>query len=385
MAEDEIMHIDFSDEQRLIQQTAKKVASEAIAPKAHIVDKERVFPDEGLKVLAEAGLLGMVVPPELGGSGADSLSYVLTLEELAKACASTALVFFAHTVATTAIVQGLNEHIQKNYLPSLITGNGLAVTAHTEPNSGVNNLAIESTARFDGEHYIINGSKHFITSASEANYYVVWAKTNVEKGARGISLILVDKDAPGFSFGRKNAMMGLRGSGEGELIFEDCRVPKSNLLGDEGGGLKIAVAYSETAFLGAGAISLGIAQATLEASIQYAKNRVIAGKPIGSFQGIQFFLAEMHADVSASRSLIYSAAILKDRGSPKATFDTLQAKYFASETAIEVTNKALQIHGGHGYTEELPIERYLRDARGMTLHVNTTEVIKERLGKLLLD
>lgn len=379
------MEIELSKEQSLIQQTARRIARDVLAPRAHEVDRERLFPTQGLKALAEAGFMAMVIPAHLGGGGADALSYVLALEELAKACPSTALVFFAHTVAATAVVKGLSDYAREAFLPSLAAGESLAATAHTEPNSGVNNLAIETTARPDGEDYMVNGSKHFITSAGKADLYVVWVKTDPEKGPRGISLILVEKDSPGFSTGRRNEMMGLRGSGQGELVFEDCKVPRKNLLGKEGEGLKIAAAYSDTAFLGAAAISLGIAQAALDASIRHAKDRTIAGNPIGSFQAIQFLLAEMHADVWAARVLLYFSATLKDRGSPQTAFHTLQAKYLASEMALRVTNKALQIHGGHGYTEELPIERYFRDARGMTLHVNTTEVIKERLGRLLLE
>lgn len=378
------MDFDLTAEQKLIQETVGNIAEQELAPKAAELDKTLAFPWEGLKKLAEAGMMGMVVPPTFGGGGADTLSFVLATEAIAKACPSTALVFVTHSVGTLGILTGGNDDLKNSYLPSLAKGEKLASFAVTEANSGANPLAIETTARADGNDYIVNGSKIFITSGGEANTYLVLVKTDKSKGPAGISLLIIDKDATGFSFGKKDEGMGLNGSSRRELIFEDCRVPRKNLLGQEGGGLQVVMSIIGLAMLGAAAISLGIAQGALDASIKHGKERLIAGVPIGSYQGIQYLISEMSVAVDAARSLLYWAVFMKENtpaGPPIASF---KAKLFASEMAIEVTNKALQVHGGHGYCKELPIERYYRDARGLTLHFQPSEMLKEGLGKMLM-
>jgi butyryl-CoA dehydrogenase len=345
------------------------------------LDRKRGFPRESLRKLADVGLLGMVIPPNYGGGGADSLSCVLALEAIAGACASTALVLFAHSVASLAISSLGSDLLKNKYLPFLAKGERLAAVAHTEPHSGVSLAAIEATAKREGEDYIINGTKHFITNAGQADVYLVFVKTD---GSNELSVFVVEDGAPGMSYGRRHEMMGLRGSSEGELVFENCYVPGENLLGQEGGGLKVVGAYLNWALLGAAAISLGIAQSALDASIGYAKDRVIAGRPIGAYQAIQSLIAEMSTSVEAGRAMLYMAALSKDRALPGSLAAAFRAKLYASEMAVEVTNKALQLHGGHGYCQELPIERYYRDARGLTLHVGTSETLKEGLGKMLI-
>jgi len=245
--------------------------------------------------------------------------------------------------------------------------------------------AIETKAEISGDSYKVNGSKIFITNAYEAEVYLVLVRTDPLKGHQGISMLIIEKGMPGFSFGKKDERMGLNGVSSRELVFEDCRVPRVNLLGREGDGLQIVgQALINFAFLGAAAISIGIAQAALEAAIRHAKERKIAGTPIGAHQAIQFLIAEMSLAISAARSLLFQSIFNAENPGPGPAIDTRQAKLYASEMAIEVTNKALQIHGGHGYHKDYPVERYYRDARGLTLHFKTTELLKEDIGKMLL-
>lgn len=375
----------LSDTQKSIKALAQRIAEETLIPNSIEIDKQHRFPSENMGKIAQAGLLGMVVPARYGGSESDSISMVLAAEEISRGCASTGLVFLAHTVGTLGMVLGATDAVKDRFLPPLARGEKLVVMAHTEPNSGVNNMAIQTIARPENAGFIINGDKCFITAAEYAEVFVVWAKTLTSSEALSLSMFIVQKGSPGFAIGRKNEMLGLRGSCEGELILRQCEVPAENLVGEIGGALKIATGYRDLAMLLAASVSLGIAGAALEEAIKYCKERVINGVPIGSHQGIQFYIADMATELKAAQALTYMAAKMKDDAPTEATIPALMAKAFASEMAKRLTDKALQIHGGHGYTEEFSLERHLRDARGMTLHVNTTEILKDSLGKMLIS
>lgn len=379
------MDFNLNPEQQMIQNTVRDIAQKVIAPRAAEVDKLLSFPKEGLKQLAEAGMMGMTLPPVFGGGGVDTLSFVLAAEEIARACASTALIFVTHVVASFGILVGGNDTAKGKYLPALAKGEKLAAFAATESESGANVLAIKTTAQADGDHYVINGSKVFITSGGEADTYLVVVRTSQAPGPAGLSMVVVDKDTPGFDFGKTDDKMGLNGISSRELVFDVCRTPKANLLGQEGGYIAVAMPMVALAMLGVSGIAVGIAQAAVDASVAHGKTRVVAGQPLGNYQGIQFLVSEMSAATDAARALLYWAACLRDNAAPGPPIPAFKAKLFATETAIEVTNKAIQVHGSHGYSRELPIERYFRDARGLTMHFSPSEALKETVGKMLMD
>jgi alkylation response protein AidB-like acyl-CoA dehydrogenase len=330
--------------------------------------------------------MGVEVPPEFGGAGADALSFALATEEIAKTCASTALIMVSHATACKGILVAGSEGQKKRFPRVLASGKKLGAFAVHEEGCGSIAAAIETNAELNGDFYNVNGSKIFVTSAHEAEVYLVLVRTDVSRGPQGISMLILEKGTPGFSFGKKDEGMGFKGVSSRELVFEDCQIPRENLLGQEGEGLQIVgQALINFAFLGAAAISIGIAQAALEASIKYARERRIAGTPIGTHQAIQFLIAEMSLEIGAARALLFQSIFNVESPGLGPAIDTRQAKLYASEMAIEVTNKALQIHGGHGYHKDYPLERYYRDARGLTLHYKTTELLKEDIGRMLLE
>lgn len=379
------MDFNLNAEQQMIQNTARDIAQKVIAPKAAEVDKLYSFPRENLEQLAEVGMMGMTLPPAFGGGGADTLSFVVTTEEIARACASTALIFVTHVTASFGILVSGNDATKGKYLLALAKGEKLAAFTAAESESGSNILAIKTTAQAEGDHYVINGSKIFVTSGGEADTYLVVVRTSQEPGPAGLAIVIVDKDTPGFSFGRKDEKMGLNGISSRELLFDACRVPKTNLLGQEGGYMGVAMPMMGLAMLGVAGISVGIAQAAVDASIDHGKTRVVAGQPIGNYQGVQFLVSEMSVATDAIRALLYWAVFLRDNAPPGLPVPAFKAKLLATETAIEVTNKALQVHGSHGYSKELPIERYVRDARGLTIHFSPSEALKESIGRMLMD
>jgi butyryl-CoA dehydrogenase len=376
----------FSDEQRLIQQTVKEIARKELAPRSAEIDQYSKFPLDGVEKLTSAGILGMTVPQEYGGSAADDLSFVLAVEEIARACASTALITVTHEAVCRAILVAGNETQKGRFLPPLTQGEKLGAFAVHEVDSGADASAITTRAVTDGDDYIVNGTKMFITNAREADIFLVLVRTDDSNDYQDISLLTIEKDTPGFSLGAKYRKMGLNGIASNELIFQDCRVPKENLLGSEGNGIQTVVkSLISLGFLGAAAISLGLANEALERSILHARERVIRGKPIGTHQGIQFLVAEMGVSVDAIGSLLYWTVLKKENSDSNEIVDALKVKLYASELAIEVTDRALQVHGGHGYSDELPLERFYRDARGLSLHFKTTELLKGDIGRALLN
>jgi alkylation response protein AidB-like acyl-CoA dehydrogenase len=379
------MDWNLSEDHKIIKETVSKIAQKELVPKAAEIDKTGSFVWEGLNKLKEADVLGLAIPTEYEGMGMNTLSFVLAVEEIAKACASTALSFVSHSICSHIILSFGNDEQKKKYLPAMAKGERLGAFCVHESNCGSNALALETRAVLEKNEYIVNGSKIFITNAQEAQVYAVLVRTDPSKGPQGISMLLIERDTNGFSFGKQEERMGLNGTSSRELVFQDCRVPKENLLGKEGEGLKIvAQAIIGFGFYGAAAISLGIAQTALDAAIKHAKERVIVGTPIGANQLIQTLITEMSLGVDTTRALLYSAASKRDTNSPGTIVDALKVKLYASEMAIDVTNKAIQVYGGHGYCRDFPIERYYRDARGLTLHFKTTELLKTDIGKMLI-
>jgi alkylation response protein AidB-like acyl-CoA dehydrogenase len=368
------MSIQLTDEQLMIQSMVRDFAREVIAPTAAERDKTKEFPRENLQRLGELGFMGMMVPPEYDGSGADTISYVLALAEVAYACASTAVVMSVHNSIVCESILRYGTDAQKNqFLKRLATGEIIGAFALTEPQAGSDPVRQSTKAVRDGDEYVLNGTKRFITTGKNAGLVIVTAKTDPAARHKGISAFLVEKDTPGFKVGAMEDKMGLRASDTTDLIFEDCRVPIGNRLGQEGQGFKIAMTGLDGGRIGIAAQSVGVAQASLDASIQYARDREQFGQSISKFQGLRWIMADMATEIEAARQLMYSAAAMKDRGE-NYTMQAAMAKLFASEMVNRITAKAIQIHGGYGYTREYPVERFYRDARVFTIYEGTSEI-----------
>jgi butyryl-CoA dehydrogenase len=368
------MDFELSEEQLLIQEMVREFAATEVAPIAAEIDRDHRFPEELIPKLAKLSLLGVPYPEEVGGAGADNVSYVIVLEELARVCGSTPVIVSGHTSLGTWPIFEFGSPAQKEkYLNKLTTGAMLGAFALTEPGAGTDAAAGRTTAVLDGDEYVLNGSKIFITNGGYAGIYIVTAMTDPAAGTRGISAFIVEKDAPGFTVGEKEHKMGIKASSTTPLYFSDCRVPKDALLGQEGKGFKIAMAALDGGRIGIAAQALGIAQGALDASLTYAKERVQFGKPIAALQAIQWMIADMATEIAAARLLVYRAAWNKDHGLPYGTAAAM-AKLFASEAATRVADRAIQIHGGYGYTESYPVERAYRDAKITELYEGTSEV-----------
>jgi butyryl-CoA dehydrogenase len=368
------MDFELTDEQQLIRDAVREFAEIEVTPIAAELDRDHRFPHELLPKLAEMNLMGMPYPEKEGGAGADYVSYVIAIEEISRACASTGIIVSAHTSLATWPIFTFGTQAQKDrYLHDLASGRRLGAFALTEPGAGTDAAAGTATAALHADGYALNGSKMFITNAPHADVYVVFAKTDPERGSRGMSAFIVEKDAPGFSVGEAEHKLGIRGSSTPPIYFAGCRIPEEALLGGEGDGFKIAMQTLDGGRIGVAAQALGIAQAALDASVAYAKERVQFGKPIANLQAIQWMIADMAMEVDAARLLVYRAASCVDNGRPYST-EGAMAKLFASETATRVAGKAIQIHGGYGYTESYPVERNYRDAKITELYEGTSEV-----------
>jgi butyryl-CoA dehydrogenase len=368
------MDFELTDEQQLTREAVREFAEAEVAPIAAELDRDHRFPCELLPTLADMNLMGMPYPEKEGGAGADYVSYVIAIEELSRACASTAVIMAAHTTLGTWPIFKFGTEAQKErYLRDMASGRRLGAFALTEPAAGTDAGAGTATAVLKGDEYILNGSKIFITNAPFAEIYIVFAKTDPARGTRGMSGFIVEKDTPGFSVGEAEHKLGIRGSSTPPLYFADCRIPKDALLGGEGNGFKVAMQTLDGGRICIAAQALGIAQAALDASVAYAKERVQFGKPIAALQAIQWMIADMATEVDAARLLAYRAASCVDNGRPYST-EGAMAKLFASETATRVAGKAIQIHGGYGYTESYPVERNWRDAKITEIYEGTSEV-----------
>jgi len=368
------MSIKLTDEQLMIQTMVRDFSREVIAPTAAERDKTKEFPGDNLKQLGELGFMGMMVPPEYNGSGADTISYVLALSEVAYSCASTAVVMSVHnSIVCESILRYGTEDQKQRFLKPLATGEIIGAFALTEPNAGSDPVRQTTKAVRDGDSYVLNGTKRFITTGKNAGVVIVTAKTDESMRHKGISAFLVKKETPGFTVGPLEDKMGLRGSDTVDLIFEDCRVPAKDILGEEGDGFKIAMTGLDGGRIGISAQSVGVAQAALDAAVQYAKEREQFGQSISRFQGLRWMVADMATNIEAARQLMLSASAMKDRGE-NYTAQASMAKLFSSEMVNRVTATALQIHGGYGYIKEYPVERFYRDARVFTIYEGTSEI-----------
>ena len=368
------MDFELTDEQQLIRDAVREFAEAEVAPIAGELDRDHRFPRELLPRMAELSIMGMPFPEKCGGAGADETSYVLAVEEISRACASTGCILSAHTSLATWPVYEFGTDAQKDrYLADMASGRRLGAFALTEPSAGTDAGSGTCTATLHGDEYALDGSKIFITNAPFAEVYIVFAKTDPARGTRGMSAFIVEKDTPGFSVGEAEHKLGIRGSSTPPIYFSDCRVPKDALLGKEGDGFKIAMQTLDGGRIGIAAQALGIAQAALDASVAYAKERVQFGKPIAANQAIQWMIADMATAVDAARLLVYRAAWCVDNGRAYGT-EGAMAKLFASEAATRVADRAIQIHGGYGYTESYPVERNYRDAKITEIYEGTSEV-----------
>jgi alkylation response protein AidB-like acyl-CoA dehydrogenase len=364
----------LSEEQRIIQTMVREFARKKVLSSAAERDKSREFPWENVRQMGELGLLGMNVPQEYSGAGADSISYSLALQEIAYACASTAVIMSVqNSVACGPIYIFGSDHLKETYLKPLASGKLLGSFALTEPGAGSDPASQRTRAVRDGDSYVINGTKMFVTTGKNSDITVVTAYTNKSMRHRGISAFVVEKGTPGFSVGREEDKMGLRASDTAELVFEDCRVPASNILGQEGDGFIIAMSSLDGGRIGIASQSVGVGQACLDAAVSYAKERVQFGKPIAQFQGLRWMIADMATQLEASRLLTFNAAAMRDRGEDFSLAASM-AKVYASEMANKLAYSALQMHGGYGYTKEFPVERYYRDVRVFTIYEGTSEI-----------
>jgi len=368
------MDFSFTRAQELARDIARSFAQTELAPYAQEWDEQARFPAEAIAKLGPLGFMGMCIPKEYGGSNLDGVSYVLVIEELASVCASTAIIVSVHnSVGAYPIYLLGTEEQKKIYLPDLATGKKLGAFALTEPNVGSDPASIETSAQADGDHFILNGTKTFITSASTSDTVIVMASTDRNKRARGISAFIVEKGFPGITVGTHESKLGIRASDTCELIFENCRVPRENLLGPEGFGLRAALNALGFGRVGVAAQAIGVARCAMDAAVAYSRERNQFGKPISSFQAIQWMIADMATEIEAARLLTLRAAKLKDDGQPFAAQGSM-AKLFASETAMRAATKAVQIHGGYGCMKDYVVERCFRDAKVIEIYEGTSEI-----------
>lgn len=378
------MNFFLNDDQQAIRDAIRELCDKEIAPKAAELDRTHEFPWANFRLLAQQGYLCMQIPEEYGGAGLDYVSYAIVTEELARACASTSVIFEVHnSLHSEAIFQFGTEEQRQKYLPRLASGEILGAYALTEPGAGSDAGSIKTRAVLDGDHYVLNGQKTFITSGGQADNYIVMASTDPSKGSRGISAFIIEKGTPGMSFGKPEEKMGIRASHTTDIFFNDCRVPRENLLGKEGEGFKIALASLDGGRIGIAAQAVGITQAALDLATQYAKTRVQFGQPIANFQAIQWKLADMATDLDAARLLLYRAAFLRSQG-VRATKEISMAKMFASDMAMKHTVEAVQILGGYGFMTEYKVERLMRDAKITQIYEGTNEIQRMVIARQLL-
>jgi len=370
------MNFALTQEQEAFRKAIREVVDKEIAPRAAGYDSTGEFPWDNVRVLAELGYFGIHIPEEYGGIGADTVSHAIVIEELARGCAATALIYEVHTsLCAEAILKFGNEEQKKKYLPGLASGSTLGAFALTEPGAGSDAGSLKTTATLDGDTYLLNGQKCFISNGNVADVLVVMALTDRSKGVKGISAFIVEKGFEGFKTGRVEDKMGLRASAAAELFFDNCAVPRENLLGKEGEGFKVAMTALDLGRIGVAAQATGIAQACLEAATRYSKQRVQFGQPISGFQAIQWMLAEMATDIEAARLMYMRAAWLHSNGL-RCTKEAAMAKMFASSMAVQSAIKAIQVHGGYGYMREYNVERYLRDSKVTEIYEGTNEVMR---------
>ncbi|KAB7639815.1 acyl-CoA dehydrogenase AcdA [Bacillus sp. B3-WWTP-C-10-D-3] len=377
------MHFKLSEEHEMIRKMVRDFAKNEVAPTAAERDEEERFDRAIFDQMAELGLTGIPWPEEYGGIRSDYLAYVIAIEELSRVCASTGVTLSAHTsLAGWPIFKFGTEEQKQTFLRPMAEGKKIGAYGLTEPGSGSDAGGMKTIAKRDGDHYVLNGSKIFITNGGIADIYVVFALTDPESKQRGTSAFIVESDTPGFSVGKKESKLGIRSSPTTEIMFEDCRIPVENLLGEEGQGFKIAMQTLDGGRNGIAAQAVGIAQGALDASVAYARERHQFGKPIAAQQGIGFKLADMATDVEAARLLTYQAAWLESEGLPYGK-ESAMSKVFAGDAAMKVTTEAVQVFGGYGYTKDYPVERYMRDAKITQIYEGTQEIQRLVISRML--
>ena len=377
----------FTEEQQFMRDVAKEIAEKKIKPVCAAYDESGEFPWPEVKAMAEADLFRVFVDEQYEGmaGGTPITNMCIVTEELSKACGGIALAFAATGLGAMPIVVAGSDEQKANYLPKIASGRSLAAFALTEANAGSDASGIQTRAVLDGDHWVLNGTKQWITNGGEAEIYTVFCVTDPERGARGVSAILVEKDTPGFTFGKKEDKLGIRASSTRELVFQDCRVPEENLLGKPGTGFFTAMRTFDLSRPGVASQALGIAQGALDLAVAYSRERRQFGAPISSFQGLRFMLADMAMKVEAARALIYAVARWIDQADPKRpTMYSAMTKCFASDVAMEVTTNAVQVFGGYGYMKDYPIEKYMRDAKITQIYEGTNQIQRDEIGKGLI-
>ena len=364
----------FTEEQKMIRDLARQIADEKIRPVAAEYDEKEEFPWPILKVIAESDLAGIYIEEKYGGMGGGVTELCIATEEFSKACGGIAVSYAASALGSYPIILYGTEEQKKKYLPDIASGKKLAAFGLTEAGAGSDAGAVSTTAKKEGDYYVLNGVKQWITNGGEAEIYTVIAMTDKTKGSRGASAFIVEKGTPGFEFGKKEKKLGIRSSATRELIFTNCKVPKENLIGKEGLGFIVAMKTFDKSRPGIGAQAVGIAQGALDHALRYAKERVQFGKPVSSFQGIQFMLADMGTKIEAARALVYYAAGLIDSGAKDISKLSAMSKLYASDVAMEVTTDAVQIFGGYGYMRDYPVEKYMRDAKITQIYEGTNQI-----------
>ena len=374
----------LTEEQTMVRDLARRITDEKIRPVAAEYDRSEKFPWDIMKVIAQSDLFGVYIEEKYGGMGGGILELCLATEEFSKGCAGIAICYSASALGTYPIILAGSEEQKQKYLPAIAKGEKLAAFGLTEPAAGSDASALQTTAEKKGDHYILNGVKHFITNGGDAEIYTIVAMTDKSRGARGASLFVVEKGTPGFSFGKKEDKMGIRASSTRELIFDNCKIPKENLIGKEGMGFIFAMRTFDMSRPGIGAQAVGIAQGALDEALKYAKQRKQFDKTIASFQGIQWMLADMATEIEAARALVYASAREVGAGVKDVGVHSAMAKMYASDVAMRVTTEAVQICGGYGYMKEYPVEKYMRDAKITQIYEGTNQIQRNIIGMGLL-
>lgn len=374
----------LSEDQKMIRDLVREIAEDKVIPVRAELDEKEEFPWEIMKLLAQSDIFGIFVPEEYGGLGKGCLELCLVVEELSRACLGVATTYAANALGTYPILLFGSEEQKKKYLPDIAIGKRLVAFALTEPNAGSDAAGIQTTAKLDGSEYVLNGTKQWITNGGEADIYTIVAMTDKTKGARGASAFIVEKGTPGFQFGKKEKKMGIRASTTRELIFDNCKIPKENILNKEGMGFIIAMRTLDNARAGVGAQGVGVAQGAFEEAIKFARQRIQFGHPIISFQAVQHMLADMATEIEAARAFLYCIARYIDSGAKDISKVSAMIKVFATDMAMKVTTNAVQVMGGSGYMREYPVEKMMRDAKILQIYEGTNQIQRNIIGQALI-
>ncbi len=374
----------LTEDQMMIKDLVRQIAEEKVVPVREELDEKEEFPWDIMKVLARSDLFGLFIPEEYGGLGKGCLELCIAVEELSRACVGVATTYAANALGSYPVLLFGTEEQKRKYLPEIAAGKRLVAFGLTEANAGSDAAGIQTTARLDGNEYVLNGTKQWITNGGEAEIYTIIAMTDKTKGARGASAFIVEKGASGFSFGKKEKKMGIRASATRELIFDDCRIPKENILGKQGLGFIVAMRTLDNARAGVGAQGVGVAQGAFEEAVKFARQRIQFGHPIIGFQAIQHMLADMATEIEAARALVYGVARYIDSGAKEISKESAMAKLFATDMAMRVTTDAVQVMGGSGYMREYPVEKMMRDAKILQIYEGTNQIQRNIIGQALI-